>query len=275
MDGYFLPPLAFTATEAAVLALGADFVRGRADPELQASARAALTKLESVLPADKREAVARWRHEVLFVRNRSGLDERLPRVRTAIQDRRVIRLRYHAFRRAQAEERDIEPTCLVYMSERWQVAGYCRLRKSPRIFRLDRIDALSVLSERFELDPERHALPQPSQEWALSAQEARVRFDASVERWARERQPFTLIGEELDSRGAVFVYAIRDETALLSWLLAWGAAVEVLSPPSLRERLAQEARRIALRHAGAPDIGLSTVGSHAGVEAVRETAINT
>jgi predicted DNA-binding transcriptional regulator YafY len=278
MDGYFLPPLAFTATEAALLVVGGEFVRGRVEPELQRQADEALTKLNSVLPQDRREVVERWRHEMLFVRlrARTNSDARLPLLRTAIQERRVVRLRYHAFRRAQPEDRDVEPVSLVHMGEQWQVVGYCRLRRGPRMFRLDRIDNLDVLGERFALDEERHAQPQPSREWVQSASEARVRFDPSVERWARERQPFTLIGEELDSRGPVFVYAMRDETALLSWLLSWGAAVEVLSPRSLRERLAQEARTIARRHAGmpdpvpAPDILLSTDAAQAGVEVERE-----
>jgi len=277
MPGYFLPPLAFTATEAALLVLGGEFVRKRVDPELERASEQALKKLNSVLPTDKREEVERWRHEMLFVRMRGGRDDRLPKVRTAIQERRVLRLRYHAFRRGEPEERDIEPVCLVHMGERWQVAGYCRLRQGPRIFRLDRIDRLDVLRETFSLDPARHSMPEPTQEWMRSAAEARVRFDSHVERWARERQPFTLIGEEVDGRGPIFVYAIRDETDLLNWLLSWGAAVEVLSPSSLRERMAQEARRIALRHAGSPaaDTQLSRAKAHAGGEVALQAAITT
>jgi predicted DNA-binding transcriptional regulator YafY len=131
------------------------------------------------------------------------------------------------------------------------VAGYCRLRQGPRIFRLDRIDNLEVTNEVFALDGQRHAMPEPSREWVSGAAEARVRFDPSVERWVRERQPFNLIGEEVDSRGPIFVYAVREEADLMRWLLSWGAAAEVLSPSTLRERLAQEARAIALRNVGA------------------------
>src|SRR5919197_1090270 len=60
MDGYFLPPLAFTATEAALLVLGTEFIKERVDAELQRSADTALQKLETVLPPDKRSAVDRW-----------------------------------------------------------------------------------------------------------------------------------------------------------------------------------------------------------------------
>jgi len=276
MDGYFLPPLAFTATEAALLVLGGEFVKQRVDAELQSAAETALSKLSSVLPADRREAVDRWRSQMHFLRAPHEPDARMQHLRTAIAERQVVRLRYHAFRRAEAEDRDIEPLCLMYRSEYWQVGGYCRLRQGPRMFRLDRIDALEVLPERFTIEA-RHAIPWTTQpEPEVTAPEARVRFAAEIERWVRERQLFTLIGEEFDSRGPVFVYAIRDEQILVRWLLSWGTGAEVIAPASLRAHMAEEARAIARRHTDLPaawdapraaDIRLSTAPSHAGVEA--------
>ena len=59
--------------------------------------------------------------------------------------RRVLRLLYHAFRRTEAESREIEPFSLIYMAEHWQVGAFCRLRQGPRLFRLDRIERLDLL----------------------------------------------------------------------------------------------------------------------------------
>src|SRR5689334_4455085 len=64
MDGYFLPPLTFTSTEAAVLALGGSFVRQRVGEELRGPADEALAKLEAALPPDRRAALERWRSEM-------------------------------------------------------------------------------------------------------------------------------------------------------------------------------------------------------------------
>jgi predicted DNA-binding transcriptional regulator YafY len=266
LEGYFLPPLSFTATEAGLLMIGGEYIRERVDSELRIAAETALSKLTSVLPAERREAVQDWRRRLLFVHTRRGDDPRLKVVREAIEQRRVLRLLYHAFRRAEAEQRDIEPFSLVYLSERWQVGAYCRLRQGPRLFRLDRIERIDLISESFALS-ERHAVPPYSAEWKARATEARVRFDRSVLRWVRERQPFTFVREELDPEGPVFVYAIREERDFVAWLLAWGSAMEVLDPPALRETTAQEAAAIAYRHAKhvfAPDIGLS--GAHAHTE---------
>jgi predicted DNA-binding transcriptional regulator YafY len=71
-----------------------------------------------------------------------------------------------------------------------------------------------------------------------------VRFDPTVERWVRERQIFYLLREEVDERGTIFVYALRDADVLAHWLLGWGVQAEVLSPPRLRARIAREARKL-------------------------------
>jgi predicted DNA-binding transcriptional regulator YafY len=92
--------------------------------------------------------------------------------------------------------------------------------------------------------------------------EARVRFDPSVERWARERQPFTYVREEHDVDGPVFVYAIRQEQAFVRWLLSWGSAAEVLAPESLRAVVRAEAQAIARKHS-ATDTTLSGAMSEA------------
>jgi predicted DNA-binding transcriptional regulator YafY len=257
LEGYFLPPLSFTATEAGLLVIGGEYVRERVDPELRQAVDTALHKLTSVLPHERREAMGDMRRRLLFARLRRGDDPRLRPVREAIEQRRVLRVVYHAFRRAEAEPREIEPFSLIYMGERWQVGAYCRLRQGPRLFRLDRIERLDLLGETFALS-DAHSVPRCTAEWKTDAPEVRVRFDSAVQRWVRERQPFTFVREELDTTGPVFVYAVRQERDLIGWLLSWGATVEVLDPPSVRETLAQEAWAIASRNS-ATDIGLSGV----------------
>jgi predicted DNA-binding transcriptional regulator YafY len=253
MEGYFLPPVRFTAPEAALLLLGGAFVRDRVDADLQRAGDNALRKLAGVLPPEQRAEVERRRHELLFSSARpTEVERRLSQIRGSIEERRVLHLLYHAYRRAAPEPRDVEPVRLVYLAEAWHLAAYCRVRRAARLFRLDRIDDLHVLDERFVLG-ERHAAADDRGEGWDRYPEARVRFDVAVERWARERRPYFCLREESGPGGAVFVYAMREERDVLAWLLSWGAAVEVLDPPELRARLAAEARALFMRHADAGD----------------------
>lgn len=254
MEGYFLPPLSFTAGEAALLLLGGEYVRERVDAELRQAADDALRKLAGVLPLDRREEVERRRGELLFAGYRQTAEQRrLIELRTAVQERRVLRLLYHTYRRPAPEPREVEPFRLVYLADAWNLAAWCRTRRAPRLFRLDRIDHVERTGERFTLDERHHNQPARDRGWT-DYPEARVRFDLDVQRWVRERQPFFFLHEEQAADGPVFVYAARDDRELFGWLLSWGAAAELLAPPDLRARLAREARAIATRHAVADDL---------------------
>jgi predicted DNA-binding transcriptional regulator YafY len=165
---------------------------------------------------------------------------------------------------------------LVHLSRAWHLAAFCRLRQAPRLFRLDRIDRLEALPEHFTLGERHHRRPEWEQR-AGERGEARVRFDPSVLRWVRERQLYLFRREEPQQGpepqqqtdtapdrtggqggtshsalpGPVFVYSLREESALLGWLLSWGGAFTVLSPAHFRDRVAATARAIATRHRGA------------------------
>ncbi|MCC7367128.1 MAG: YafY family transcriptional regulator [Chloroflexi bacterium] len=249
MDGYFLPPVSFTADEAALLMLGGELVRDRVDPGLRQAAEEALKKLAGVLPPERREAMEQRRQGLAFARFTGRPDDRrLVLARRAIDERRVAHLVYHALHRAAPEPRDVEPIRLVFLGEAWHLIAYCRLRQGVRLFRLDRIDRLELLEERY-VPASRHEIAGPNERDLGDLPEARVRFDPSILRWVREHQPFVLLREEAQATGPVFVYALRNERELMSWLLRWGSDVEVLEPDWLRARLAQEARLILARHA--------------------------
>ena len=257
MEGYFLPPLSFTADEAALLLLGGELVRDRVDPLLRNAAEEALRKLAGVLPPDRRAEMERRRQGIFFAAvARQSDDRRLVLARRAVDERRVVRLVYRAFRREETVPRDVEPIRLVHFGDTWYLAGYCRLRQDSRLFRLDRIDRLEVLEERYAPDA-RHELSDSLERDLTEHPEARVRFDQDVLRWARERQPWILLREERDGIGPIFVYALRDAQELLAWLLPWGRAVEVLSPDWLRARVAEEALAMAARHTASVSVPLA------------------
>ena len=196
MEGYFLPPLSFTAPEAALLLLGGEFVREQVDPELRQVAEGALTRLAGVVPPARRAEVDRRRQELHFPGFGSpGEGPRLSHLRAAVEQRRVLRLLYHAYRRPHPEPRTVEPYMLVHLTRAWHLAAYCRLRQAPRLFRLDRIDHLEALPERFTLG-ERHRRRPEWEQQAGEGGEARVRFDPSVVRWVRERQLYLFRREE-------------------------------------------------------------------------------
>lgn len=244
MEGYFLPPLTFTPDEAAMLVVGAHAVRFAVDAAYREAARMALRKLEAVLPPASRERVQElYRSMRVFSGWASPADaDKLSTLRDAILERRVVRLRYHSPRYEAPLERDVEPYFLQFYRGVWHLAAWCRLRRDMREFRLDRIDHLRVLDERFQRDEDRAQRGWSGQNRPAPRLTVRVRFPQRTLRWVREERHWAFRGEE---PGGVMVFAVDEPGDIVPWLLRWGAVAEVLDPPEVRRALATEAQQIA------------------------------
>lgn len=235
-EGFALPPLFFTTGEAGALALAVQLLLAQTTGATSADAERALAKISATLPPEMRQRIDRLSDMVRFfaVDRPFDLDDpTLAELQRAIADRCIVRLRYHSYRGDQPLARDIEPEALTYHQGVWYLSGYCRLRQAPRSFRLDRIDDLRLLDERFA--------PRAAHPSAVAMTIVRVRFTRAILRWVRERQHFGYIADE---PGEVLRYAVADPSEMLPWLLSWGAGAEVLEPESLRAQVRDEARRL-------------------------------
>jgi predicted DNA-binding transcriptional regulator YafY len=241
LEGFYLPPLVLTPQEASALFLGAQLLTAQATGKLPTDAVSALTKLNLVLPKATRAEMARLTEIIRFfvTTARFNLDEpRLASLQKAIREQRVVWLRYHAFNSNEVSEREIEPTQLAYFNGAWYVDGYCRLRQGWRNFRLERIDQLKLRKERFTPRPAGY---QPGEKIDMT-----IRFSSEAARWVRERQHYGFVREEddPDHAGVLMHYRLETISEIKPWLLSWGAAAEPLAPPTLREEIRQEIRKL-------------------------------
>jgi len=253
MQGYYLPPIAFSPHEARALALSVGMMTGAAlrGPTRDAAV-AALEKVRAVLPSETLRQVeallAVTRFYTLPAAQLDLEDHKLLDLRRAILDRRVVRLRYHAQTTNEVTVRDVEPLELVLVDRSWILDAYCRMRQAPRGFRLNRVDGYTVLEEQFT---PRHVR---AQECEPGTSRVVVRFKPDVVRWVLERQhfsysPLETVEERTRRTGDdVMVYRPRSFDVIAGWLLSWGDAFEVLEPPELRQHLEGIAGRIATQH---------------------------
>jgi predicted DNA-binding transcriptional regulator YafY len=168
--GADIPPLMFNAEELEALVVGSRFVRAFAGERLAAGARAALLKIEAVLPPELR---ARTQRSRIFAPPRRGRIETtgvIDRLHTAIADFQVLRLEYRD-ESGRASTRDVEPLCLAFWGGAWTLGAWCRLREDFRNFRPDRIAQFEPTGETFTETAER----------GLSAYLRSVGGDAAIE----------------------------------------------------------------------------------------------
>lgn len=150
--GADIPPLMFNADELEALVVGTRFVCAFSGKKLAAAARAALLKIDAVLPPELREPAQRSRVFVPQYRYeaRTGIIDVL---HAAIAARKVLKVEYRDAGGA-TSSREIEPLCLACWGPVWTLGAWCRLRRDFRNFRPDRMQ-FSATGEIFADVPER------------------------------------------------------------------------------------------------------------------------
>jgi predicted DNA-binding transcriptional regulator YafY len=143
-----LPPLMFTKDEAQALVASVRIAQPRLDPGLARYADGALSKILAVLPSAARAAAESLAVYAPPVGPDEATRARLERLRIAAETRRKVRLRYLDLKE-QFSERLVRPLGCFYWGEVWTLAAWCEVRDGFRNFRVDRIQALDVLDERF------------------------------------------------------------------------------------------------------------------------------
>lgn len=144
-EGFFLPPLAFDADEAAALLLGLRFVMRRGDAPLVRGAESARAKLAAVLPAAFDDAAGA--DVPLLVAPPPERTGTLGALRRAISRQQVLRIRY-SDRDGHGTERRVWPVALGWFEGAEILAAWCERRGAFRNFRLDRIREVEPLDER-------------------------------------------------------------------------------------------------------------------------------
>ncbi len=254
MPGYFLPPLSFSTEEATMLLLGSDFMAQNFDAQYRAAAQSASRKITGVLPPKLRNEVEYLQNSIRFValgvNSNSAEHEKLQLLRRAILDHHMIHFTYHTRYTSggndTTNERDANPYGLSYFLQSWHLVAYCHLRQDNRVFRLDRIENLTILDKTFQR-PENFQLRPPSREKDRSIV-IRALFDHEVARWVREARSFPISSKEETPEGLLVTLMVRQEKLALQWLLSWGQHVRVLEPESVRQQLFEEAQGTLRNH---------------------------
>ncbi|WP_428565133.1 MAG: helix-turn-helix transcriptional regulator [Solidesulfovibrio sp. DCME] len=256
MRGYLLPPVNFSEEEAFALATGAMLLERTAASSLSGQVATALQKIRAVLPAARRDELARLMHGMgsAAATPPPAQQADLGLIQKALVRCRALRLRYQGHGKTDAVQRVVEPLGLLYYLGRWHLIAWCRLRQALRDFRLDRMHELEMLGERFVLrgdfDPAayvRENMPRPGLH-------ALVRFHPDAA--DRARREWWLGVDEGRPRApggdTVLRLATVDWGPLAAWLLAFGPLATVIEPAALRERIATLAEAAARHHRGGP-----------------------
>ncbi len=249
LQDYHLPPVMLTNAEASALLFGAKLIEKWGDASLHEPFDSALFKLKSVLKRPEKDHLETLEPqiEVATPAGSVGFSEPvLNQIQAAIVGQRVLRLAYRSPYEAAPTQRDVQPIGLYHYGAGWHLIAFCLLRQDYRDFRTDRIETLTELSQRFSRQ-HLHSLQTylDGLRQTKRLEEAVVWFDKSVARFTQLQKYGYGFVDETEADGRVRMrFLTQFIRGLGHWLLMYGNAVTIESPPELRDCLRELTREL-------------------------------
>ncbi|MCU1588997.1 MAG: Proteasome protein [Frankiales bacterium] len=179
-----------------------------------------------------------------------GEERVLPIVREALERTRRLHLAYYVPGRDETTERDVDPMRLLLVEGRSYLEGWCRRVEAVRLFRLDRVVAITLLDIPAELPPaatERdisHGLFQPSADDVLVA----LALGPGAH-WVADYYPCESV-EDLGDGTLVARLRTPDTSWVVRLALRLGATARVVEPAALAAQVRTAASDALLAYAG-------------------------
>jgi predicted DNA-binding transcriptional regulator YafY len=150
MEGYRIPPVMFTETQANALIVAEQLVLKNKDASFVKDYSEAIDKIKAVLAHGVKDKVNLLAQRTRFSQNTNSErnSNNLSDLQFALTNFLLTKIDY-TNEGNKTTSRLIEPFALLSTQENWLLVAWCRLRKEFRFFRLDRIKKLHILTEKF------------------------------------------------------------------------------------------------------------------------------
>jgi proteasome accessory factor B len=217
----------------------------------------ALGKLAASLPdATISEHIARAADAIRARPVRGAYVRALEAITRAWADRRQVRIRYRDSG-GQETERVIHPYFLEVARREpgAYVIAYDTLRAARRTFKIERVASAELLDDSYVIPDDFDPYATLASAWSVMDEaevDVLLRFSPAVAGRVKENtwHPSQRLAE-LPDGGCELALRVGGTREVRTWVLSWGADVEVLAPESLREEVLAHARRLLDRAARA------------------------
>lgn len=152
MDGYRIPPVMFTESEANALITAEQLILKNKDASFVKEYSEVINKIKSVLRHNTKDKANLLSNRVVSGQNADNdrTSNNLSILQLALTNFNLVKIKYYSPDNNQTTERTIEPFAIYTSQENWLLIALCRLRCDYRAFRLDRIESLFVENNTFK-----------------------------------------------------------------------------------------------------------------------------
>jgi proteasome accessory factor C len=176
-------------------------------------------------------------------------NETMALAQEALAAHRRVHLRYLVPSRDESTERDVDPMRVINFDAHWYLEGWCHRAEDVRLFRLDRIEALTILDE--DGTPPAAAEPRDLDSGVFTphADDQLVRLALGPgATWVSDYYPTESVQAGLDG-GAVITLRTADTAWLRRLMWRLGSQARVLEPVELALEVQRGAKEALLGYA--------------------------
>ena len=255
VDGYHLPPVMFNQQEASAMLTAGKLVEKMTDDSIRRAYESALLKIKAVLNDSEKDHLENLQSSIqVFLYPHQSLEspnEFMADIQRAISQKHVIRIHYESTKTQAESDREIEPIGIVHYSSHWHVIAWCRLRNGYRDFRVDVIKTLKSTGETFD-GRNLFTLQQYFQSIMDAHQEMEqvvLTFDKNVVKYLKHsRYYYGFVSEEDLGDRCRMTFLVGSLRNFGRWLLVYGNAVQIESPPKLQEIMEEVVEELAMHY---------------------------
>jgi predicted DNA-binding transcriptional regulator YafY len=263
--GDFIPPMQFSDSEAVMLFLASRLLAQNSN-DYNPTIISAFEKLNAAFRNPVSLQIAKS-HEWLSRQPRhEGRVRILNELAAAWIKGRRVRIRYQKLAGTAADERDvdiyfIQPALLEHAN---YVIGFCHKTKRVSVFKIERIKGVSQLFDQpYDIPEDFNVNDFLGHAWGVSIygplEDVVIRFSGKLATVAAETRWHPSQENRTEKDGSVTVkFKMQLSPPFIGFLLGWGPAVEVISPPSLREEVASQARAVCEIYKGVSKAGTAS-----------------
>ena len=177
---------------------------------------------------------------------KGSLAPKIEVIQNAIENRHIIQFMYYA--PSGESNRRVEPYYLVFRWSSWYVWGWCLERKDYRLFKLNRMDCVVETDHGFL----RRDVPMPdlsNEKIFPGGIKVKALFTPNM-KWRLVEEFGPNCFTETDDGRLLFSADYTDMENLVTWLMTFGAKVEVLEPEEVRDIICRNAEEIIKIYGG-------------------------
>jgi predicted DNA-binding transcriptional regulator YafY len=242
-----VPPVSFTLQELLTLYFFRSQLHFLQGTPFQEDMETIFNKVNSVLPPRYAAHMERITQVALPLlqgpRDYSRQAEALRGLRAALLYQYRTSIFYDAKGQGKPARYEVDPYTLIFYKGGLYLLGYARNRKAMRTFAVERIIAVELGKERFEIAPGFKPKEQLRSSFGIVEEPVmpvKIRFAATIAHAVKDRlwHPSQQI-EARDDGSLVISFAAGGKMEILSWLLSYGQHAELLEPEELRTEVRQ------------------------------------